>query len=253
MIPQRSPIALAVLALAACNAQAPSTSKLPAEPPASSATQRASDAVRGTIAEKIDTAQYTYLKLRTASGELWTAVPKTDQASGTEVAVVNVAWMQDFHSDSLNRTWPRIAFGTLEEKAAQMPPGHPPLDAAQGNPHGRPPAAPLDAEPIRVAPAPGAAGRTIADIWARRSQLKDQTVAVRGKVVKATNGVLGKNWLHLRDGTGEGASGDLTVASTDTAAVGETVLVTGLVHVDRDLGAGYRYEVLVEEARVKKE
>jgi hypothetical protein len=96
-------------------------------------------------------------------------------------------------------------------------------------------------------------GKTIAEIYAGKAKLKDQTVTVRAKVVKATNGVLGKNWLHLKDGTGSGESSDLAVASAETANVGATVLVTGTVHLDRDLGAGYHYDVIVEDAKIKTE
>ena len=101
------------------------------------------------------------------------------------------------------------------------------------------------------AKASGATAHTIAEIRAQKNALKDKPVALRGKVVKATNGVLGKNWIHVRDGSAQGDAGDLTVASADTAKVGETVLVTGTVHLDRDLGAGYHYDVLVEDAQIK--
>ena len=36
------------------------------------------------------------------------------------------------------------------------------------------------------------------------------------------------------------------------AKVGDVVLATGVVHTDRDLGSGYSYKVLVEEAKLKK-
>ena len=106
---------------------------------------------------------------------------------------------------------------------------------------------------MKVAKASGPQGRTIADVYAQRASLKDKKVSVRGRVVKATNGVMGKNWLHLRDGTGEGQTADLTVASEHSAGVGETVLITGTVHLDRDLGAGYHYDVLVEDAQLTPE
>ena len=96
-------------------------------------------------------------------------------------------------------------------------------------------------------------GRTIAEIYAQRAALKDQSVSVRGRVVKSINGVLGKNWLHLQDGTGTGPTADLAVTSDAAAAVGDVVVATGLVHLDRDLGSGYRYDVLVEDARLQKE
>lgn len=258
----------------ACNSQPAPVSRAAA--PLASAVAP-TDSLSGKVAETIDAGQYTYLRLQTASGEAWAAVPTTKAAVGTQVTVQSPMWMENFKSAKLNRTWTRIAFGTLagETSAAEakLPAGHPPtgapsdhpgMFAAQAaglNPDSKgtlppshpPPAAPADVGSIRVAKAAGSNGRTISDIHARAAQLKDKKVAVRGKVVKATNGVMGKNWLHLRDGTGEGSSADLTVASSDTAQVGDTVLATGVVHLDRDLGAGYHYDVLVEDAKLEKE
>ena len=91
---------------------------------------------------------------------------------------------------------------------------------------------------------------TVAGLYQDRVALAGQTVSVTGKVVKANNGIRGKNFLHVRDGTGEKGTNDLTVTSAQTAAVGSEVTVTGIVNVDRDLGGGYRYTLLMEEASV---
>ena len=225
------------------------------------------NAIRGKVLEKLEASQYTYLKLQTAEGEIWTAVPKTATAVGATAAVLGPVWMDNFKSGTLNRTWERIAFGTLEGEtpptalgnttAPARGPAGPGMFAAaaasSGAPANHPAVAPVDSGPIKVARASGPQGNTIAGVYDRKAQLKDKQVSVRGKVVKATNGVMGKNWLHLRDGTGKGGSDDLTIASDDTAIVGATVLVSGTVHLDRDLGAGYRYDVIVEDARVKTE
>jgi len=79
-------------------------------------------------------------------------------------------------------------------------------------------------------------------------------VQIRGKVVKFTPGVMGKNWIHLRDGTGSAADGsdDLTITTKDETAIGAVVLVKGVVRIDRDLGSGYAYKVLVEDATLQK-
>jgi hypothetical protein len=79
-------------------------------------------------------------------------------------------------------------------------------------------------------------------------------VAVRGKVVKYNEGILGKNWLHLRDGSGTaGKDDDLAVTTQGKAAVGDVVVVRGPLHLDRDFGAGYAYALIVEDAEVGKE
>lgn len=217
------------------------------------------NSVRGKVIEKIDAAQYSYLKLESSAGEVWTAVPKTDKRVGEVVAVEGPIWMENFKSGTLERTWPKIAFGTLQGEAPAATPGagqgpQVALSAPAALPAGHPPpSAPADLGEFKVAKAQGAQGRTIADVWAQRAKLKDRAVSVRGRVVKATNGVMGKNWLHLRDGTGEGPTADLTVASDQSAAVGDTVVVSGTVHLDRDLGAGYHYDLIVEDAQVKGE
>jgi hypothetical protein len=97
-------------------------------------------------------------------------------------------------------------------------------------------------------------GKTVAETYAAKDELKDKPVVIRGKVVKFLSGIMGKNWLHLRDGSGSGDKGDndITVTTNDVVAVGDVVTVAGTVRVDKDFGAGYRYPVIVEEAKVTK-
>jgi hypothetical protein len=111
---------------------------------------------------------------------------------------------------------------------------------------------PSDVGQIKVPRAEG--GKTVAEIFADRAALKDKEIAVRGKVVKYTPEVMGKNWIHLRDGTGSAADGtnDVTVTTKGEAKVGDVVLVKGVVRIDRDLGSGYAYKVLVEDATLQK-
>jgi hypothetical protein len=113
---------------------------------------------------------------------------------------------------------------------------------------------PAEVGPIKLARAPSPDGKTIAEVFADRAGLEATPVAVRGKVVKFSPGIMGRNWLHLRDGTGspERKDHDLTVTTDDTAAVGDVVLVRGIVRKDRDFGAGYTYLVIVEEAKLSR-
>ena len=67
-------------------------------------------------------------------------------------------------------------------------------------------------------------------------------------------GIMGKNWMHLQDGTGDAEKGthDLVVTSQDSAGVGDVVTVKGTVYVNKDFGAGYKYEVIMEEASIQR-
>lgn len=115
-------------------------------------------------------------------------------------------------------------------------------------------AKPVDVGDVTVAKATGPDARTVAEIATRRTELKDKTVVVRGKVVKFTPAVLGKNWIHLRDGSGSAADGtnDILLTTKDEARIGDVVLARGVVHIDRELGSGYSYKVLIEDATLQK-
>jgi hypothetical protein len=64
---------------------------------------------------------------------------------------------------------------------------------------------------------------------------------------------MGKNWVHLRDGSGTaGKDNDITVTTGDRVAVGDVVTAKGTVRVDKDFGAGYAYPVIVEDAKLSK-
>jgi len=97
-------------------------------------------------------------------------------------------------------------------------------------------------------------GKTVAEVFAEKASLAGKPVAVRGKVVKVNSGIMGKNWLHVRDGSGTEGTNDLTVTTADELpALGATVVVIGPVTLDKDFGMGYAYDVIVEDAVIKVE
>jgi hypothetical protein len=100
--------------------------------------------------------------------------------------------------------------------------------------------------PVEIGQFPPA-DRTIADTLAHRQDLNGKTVEVRGRVTKANHGILDRNWLHLRDSSGEA---DLVVTTSGQAQKGDLVRAKGVVALDRDVGAGYKYELLIENATV---
>ncbi len=95
-------------------------------------------------------------------------------------------------------------------------------------------------------------GKTVAEVYAEKDALAGTKVTVRGKVVKANTGIMGKDWLHVRDGSGADGTNDLTVTtiSKPLPDVGDTVLITGTVVLDKDFGMGYQYPVMLEDAEV---
>jgi hypothetical protein len=124
---------------------------------------------------------------------------------------------------------------------------------AKGAPgHG---SAPAPAEPVgKIPKATTPDAKTVAEVVGGKDALKGKTVTIHAKVVKASTAILGKNWIHLQDGSGspDKATHDIVVTTTDKVAVGDLVNASGKVQTDVDIGSGYKYAVLVEDARVRK-
>jgi hypothetical protein len=118
--------------------------------------------------------------------------------------------MTDFESPTLKRRFAAVHFGELTNGPNAAPP------------------APASATTPAVKPVPraeGERGRTVAELFAQRVQLSDRPVAVRGRVVKFNAGILGKNWVHLQDGSGSPKA------------------------EDHD---GYKFPVLIEQAKLER-
>lgn len=201
------------------------------------------EALTGTVLEHIAATPYSYIRMKTSKGEVWAAVNEAQVEKGSQVTVSNAMLMTRFESKSLQRTFDEIYFGSLGSGPA----------AASGDPHAGATgtAAPFD---VKVDKATGSNAYSVAETWALAKTGDGKTVTIRGKVVKVNEGVMGKNWIHLQDGSGNAGKGtnDLTVTSTDVASVGETVTITGTVRTNRDFGSGYLYPVIVEDAKVVK-
>ncbi len=195
----------------------------------------------GKVVEQIPAPPYVYLRLQTSSGEVWAAVSQAPIGEGSTVAVSQSMLLRNFKSKTLDRTFPEIYFGMLQQSGA----------GAAANPHGIAQSAPVAA----VAKASGADARSVEQVWAQAAQLSGKTVLVRGQVVKYNPAVMGKNWVHIQDGSGAAAQGnqDLTVTTLEEAAIGDIVTISGVLHADKDFGAGYRYALIIEDAKLSKE
>ncbi|WP_423128253.1 hypothetical protein [Gaoshiqia sp. Z1-71] len=197
------------------------------------------------VEDVIQTTSYTYLLGNENGQEVWIAVTKMEAQTGDVFYYDNALEMLDFESKELNRVFDRVLFvedlRSLPDKTMDM---HHQLSA-----HGQRKS--NDFQPdIRIDPVAG--GVTIADLYKNRADYRDKKVVVRGKVVKVNNGIMERNWIHLQDGTTDNGKFDLTFTSQENIAPNDIVTLEGIVALDKDFGAGYFYELIVEEASLKK-
>ena len=212
----------------------------------------------GTVMESITAGKYIYLKLEGEGKQTWIATyPSfigTDVAKGDKVQYAGGVEMTDFKSTALDRTFDRILFITKITKieAPRLTDfEHAPAD----NYHSQ--FVQQDKAQEITAPARGeiekaAHGKSIEEIYSEADALKGSEVAVKAKVMKISKNILGKNWLTLQDGTGSSADMKLTATTKESVNAGDIVTVKGILKTDVNLGAGYMYKVIIEEASITK-
>lgn len=251
---------IAALALAACSQDKPAgTAEHAAEPTSAAPTAMTAAApvtqsagTSGTVVETMNAAGYTYVQVDNGKEKIWAAAPAFTVAVGDSVVVPEGMPMNNYHSKTLDRDFPVVYFvdsvlnasapAASDVSASGMPAGHPA------------PAAPAaDVDLSNIAKAEG--GLTVGEIFADKANLSGQEVTLRGKVVKFSPQIMGKNWIHIQDGSGDQAAGtnDLTVTTSVTAKIGDTILVQGPLTVDKDFGYGYQYDAIIEDAKVTVE
>ena len=241
---------IGLLALGACQDAEPRrraelTPSAPAQatPPGSAATtgsQPTQPQLSGTVVETMNSGGYTYVQLDAGpKGKVWAAGPNTEVDVGDTVSVAGGMLMQDFASNTLNRTFEKIYFANALRVAGK----------GSGSGAASKPAGEVATEPpekIEVEKVEG--GLTIAEIFEKADALAGQEVLLRGQVVKFNGGIMGRNWLHVQDGTGTAGTNDLTVTTDGAANVGDVVVIRGKLATDKDFGAGYSYPVIIEDA-----
>ncbi len=204
----------------------------------------------GKVVETMNTGGYTYLCIEKKGKKTWAAVPEMKVTVGQKISLASGQEMNNFTSKTLHRTFDKIIFssGPVASAAAVK-------EATTGNASpGSKGAIVTSAETVSVDKAQGSDAYTVAEIYAGKSKLNKKTVRVRGKVVKVSAGIMGKNWVHLQDGSGDPAKGthNLVITTQDLPNKGDVVTMSGTLYGDKDFGAGYKYSVIVEEASIVK-
>ena len=174
--------------------------------------------------EMIQTKAYTYLLVEENESEHWLAVSKMTPVIGAVYYYLGEMEMKNFESKELQRTFDSIIF--IEDLVYE--------------------------EIYLEGKYPVKGGTTIANLYINKNDHDGKVVKVRGKVTKYNDNIMGKNWIHLYDGTNGLGNRDFVVTSQDEVKVGDVVTIEGKISIHVDLGSGYMYEVLMEEAKVLK-
>ena len=209
----------------------------------------------GKVLQTMNAGGYSYVYLEQADGKkVWVAISETPIKVGAEMSFKPGMEMGKFESKSLNKTFDSIIFsdGVLAGAATVAAPDP---GKGQGTSPGSSGVTVAKTGKISVTKATGANAYTVEGAIKNSAKLNNKKVVIRGQVVKASGGIMGKNWIHIQDGSGSEAKKThklVCTSVTDSADVGDVVTISGTLYKDKDFGSGYKYAVIVEDAKVTK-
>ena len=197
------------------------------------------------LTEALQTNNYTYLLVEENGKEQWLAVPKMEAEVGEFYYYKGGMEMRNFTSKELDRVFESVMFlgkvstsPDLEEKQDIPATTHSAMVKKDTK-------AKLD-----ISPAEG--GLTISELFANKEKYEGKTVKIKGQVTKFNAQIMGKNWIHIQDGTEYGGLFDLTATSALEVIVGDIVSLEGKVALNKDFGYGYKYDIILEQVVLAK-
>lgn len=193
------------------------------------------------VVEVIQASSYSYLRVKENFAERWVAVTKREISAGEVYYYDDALPMTNFNSKDLERTFDVIYFVNEISKT--------PLN--QANAGGGMPAhsGKVETPKLSTITLEKAKGEiTISDIFEKRAEFATKEFEIRGVVVKVNKEVMGRNWVHIQDGTDNGGNFDLTITTQDVADKNDEVVFKGKLTLNKDFGSGYSYEVIMEDA-----
>lgn len=246
----------------------------------------ASQNLSGKVLETMDSGGYTYMKVDIGTDQPWVAIPEAQVKVGQEITYQPGMVMNNFASKTLNRTFDSIVFSS-GLVGAVAPHGAGGMGGQMENPHGKtapqgdedsfasavqaeggaPAATQMQAagssgslgamapfSEIKIEKATGENAYSVSEVFEQNEALNGKTVRVQGKVVKFSPMIMGRNWVHIQDGSGDPMKNthDLVITTAEQIAVDDVITIEGVLAANKDFGAGYKYVVIVEEAKTVK-
>jgi len=212
---------------------------------------------KGIVQDVLHVREYSYIRVLEDGKDLWLAVPSTNVEKGGTYYYGKTMEMKNFESKELNKTFETIYF--IEKLSTTVDDARSPLTA---NPHPLPMVPDqqlteadatkpvIDKEEVNVTASENTI--SIAELFKNRDTYNNTVVRLKGQVTKYNPAIMNVNWLHLQDGTEYNGQFDLTATTSSEVQVGDVITIEGKVTLNKDFGAGYSYDIIIENATVIK-
>lgn len=204
----------------------------------STGTGEANEEHRVEVVEVLNAEKYTYLHVKEDENIFWIAIPRKEIEVGGSYYYKGGLLKKHFHSREHNRVFETVYLvsdvlpinedGSITNHAS-----------AQNREETR--------EPIPMTPLEGSI--KLAELITDPQKYQGKVVKITGKCVNVNPMIMQRNWVHIQDGSGDNF--ELTVTTNENVLLGTVVSLEGTIALNKDFGAGYRYDIIMENAVLK--
>jgi hypothetical protein len=194
------------------------------------------------VVEVLQAERYTYLKVKEKLSTFWIATKKLEAQVGESYLYQGGLLKTNFESLEHKRVFDKIYLVSEIINANAHPGGN----LAEEHTHNH------EVTPSASAVPDLKGAIKLSELIGNKNKYKGQKIVVAGTCVKANYGIMNKNWYHIQDGTKfNGKLCDFTITSNDNIPLGSPVAFSGTLRLNKDFGAGYVYELIMEDGALK--
>lgn len=196
------------------------------------------------VEEVLEATKYVYLFVKEGEEKFWIATAKRDVHVGDEFQYQGGLLKTNFESKEHNRVFDKIYL------VSRL------INTSHDHNHNHDHTTETTAAPENKKTTEGPRNIVkegsirIADIVDNPQKYAGKTVQVSGECVKINPNIMSRNWIHLKDGSKDDY--DLVITSDIMVPEGHVVTMTATVTLDKDFGAGYRYDIILENGVMVK-
>jgi len=192
---------------------------------------------RVVIKDILPATRYLYLLVQENNDEFWIAVRKMEINIGETYFYYGGLLKTNFKSNEYDKVFDKIYLVTSLVKSDH------------GNHINE---KKLDIKDIKIAKTksiPEIKGSIkISELVRNQKELEGKTVQISGICSKTNPNIMGRNWIHVKDGSLDDY--DLVITSSTYVKEGTQITIKGVVALNKDFGAGYMYKLILENGVV---
>jgi hypothetical protein len=194
------------------------------------------------VADVLQTKKYTYLQVtEDKMPAYWIAISKAEVAKGETCIYTGGLKMHGFKSNELDRIFDDLILVSNISRPGDS--GESLISETMSKMQSDDKAIKHD----KIMPVKGAT--SIAELLANPKKYEGKIITVTGRCTKINHQIMNRNWIHLEDDSKDHK--EITITSQDLLEIGSAGIFEGKISLNKDFGAGYRYEIIMEEAKMK--